>query len=111
MERVYQYHVKVKRVIDGDTFVGDVDLGMNLMAKEVHFRLKGINTPEKDQEGFYEAKEYTAQHLEDIQKEVLITSYGKDKYGRWLVDVHLEGEEKTLNQKLLDEKLARVWVE
>jgi micrococcal nuclease len=100
--RIYQYHVEVEEVIDGDTFKGTVDLGMNLFTKDVHFRLLGVNTPEKDQAGYYEAKEYSAQQIEG--KTVLITSYGKDKYGRWLVDVHLEG--KTLNQLLLESKLA-----
>lgn len=95
-------------MIDGDTFSAkEVDLGMDISIRGVHFRLIGINTPEKNQEGYKEATEYTAQQIEG--KEVLVTSFGKDKYGRWLVNVHLE-DGQTLNKALVEKGLAKEYM-
>ena len=42
---MFEYNCTIKRVIDGDTVVADVDLGFTVHV-EVHFRLAGINAPE-----------------------------------------------------------------
>jgi micrococcal nuclease len=43
----YQYRLIVRRVIDGDTVVGDIDLGMEFWQHNQSIRLLGINTPER----------------------------------------------------------------
>ncbi|CDQ21716.1 thermonuclease family protein [Halobacillus karajensis] len=107
MKRTYQYHVQVKRVIDGDTFVGDIDLGMNVKLCDVHFRLIGVDTPERGQNLFYEATERASELID--QTEVLVETYAEDAFGRWLVNVYIDYEGDTLNQLLLDEGLAIVY--
>ena len=46
LEPPYRYRVIVRRVIDGDTVVVDLDHGRNLWSRNVYCRLYGINTPE-----------------------------------------------------------------
>jgi micrococcal nuclease len=43
---MYEYNVKVVRVIDGDTIDVDIDLGFNIVLKKQRIRLYGIDTPE-----------------------------------------------------------------
>lgn len=43
---MYIYRVAVKRVIDGDTVVVDIDLGFNTWIKNEHIRIYGIDAPE-----------------------------------------------------------------
>lgn len=107
MKRIYQFYVDVTRIIDGDTFVGDADLGMDVKRTNQHFRLIDIDTPERNEEGFQEATDYTKELIDG--KRVLVESYGTDSFGRWLVDVHVKGERHTLNYLLLLKELAVVF--
>jgi micrococcal nuclease len=107
MKRIYQYHVQVNRVIDGDTFEGTVDLGMNINIQKVRFRLLGVDTPERGDKGYYEATEFTANLIDG--KDILVQSYDKDAFGRYLVDVFLEDHSGTLNDLLLSEGFAEVY--
>jgi micrococcal nuclease len=108
MKRVYQYEVEVSRVIDGDTFASkEIDLGMGVSLKgDLRFRLLGVNTPERNRKGYWEATEFTADKIEG--RKVLVETVDKDVFGRWLCTVHLEGED-TLNKQLLDKELAVVY--
>ena len=45
-EFLYHYKITVTKVVDGDTIYGDVDLGFNVKAKKMEFRLAEVNTPE-----------------------------------------------------------------
>lgn len=99
-----KYSMKVSDIVDGDTVKGDLiaeDLGIIFPAQK--FRFIWVNTPERNQPGYYDAKEFTAQHLQD--KTVPISLYSRDSFGRWLVAVHIS-EEITLNEMLLKEGLA-----
>jgi micrococcal nuclease len=99
------YKAIVKRVIDGDTFAGDLFIPeLNVTFNNQKFRLYGVNTPEKEQKGYYEATEFTAQHIENEIVNVVV--HGKDAFGRFLVDVFVEGDYKSLNMLLLENKLA-----
>jgi micrococcal nuclease len=104
MERSYQYHATVTGVIDGDTFEANVDLGMNVNMAGQRFRLIGVDTPERHEEGYNEATAFTKEAIEG--KTVLIVSHGKDVFGRWLVDVFYDNQDKTLNETLLEKGLA-----
>ncbi len=89
--------VKVERVIDGDTFVSN---GTSI-------RLLGINSPEKGEKYYEEAKKF----LEDIiLNETVKLEYGKDKtdrYGRILAYVFLNNE--NINLKEVDEGFANYY--
>ena len=43
---MYEYKVKVVKVIDGDTIDVDIDLGFNTVLTKRRIRLYGIDTPE-----------------------------------------------------------------
>jgi micrococcal nuclease len=103
------YDVRVTRVVDGDTFYGDILLkDFNMEIKDQKFRLIGIDTPERGKPGFYEATEYTAQAIEE--REVQVVLHSKDDFGRHLVDVYTEIDSfETLNDNLLLDGLAVVY--
>jgi micrococcal nuclease len=107
MKRIYQYHVQVERVIDGDTFVGTVDMGMDTYKKKVRFRLLGVDTPERGDEGYSEATDFTASLIDG--KEILVQTYDKDSFGRYLADVFLEDHSGTLNDLLLEGGFAKIY--
>lgn len=114
-----KYYVQVTDILDGDTFVGTIILPqLDEEKKNRHFRLVGIDTPEKkeiqgknkwiDKELAYKAQEFTAHHIDG--KLILVEITGKDKYGRYLAVAYLE-EGETLNELLMSEGLARKWVD
>lgn len=114
--KTYVYNSTVKRIIDGDTVVVDIDLGFGVMLSDQYIRLMGIDTPEirtKDlvekQKG-YEAKEFVESKLSAGMK-VIVESVefrdGKDKYGRILGIIWYDGN--NLNEELLKEGLAEVY--
>jgi endonuclease YncB( thermonuclease family) len=123
----YEYQGTLVRVIDGDTVVlrleksytQDVDFGFYIVDQMVlkksttmHFRLKGINTPELNatdpavRQKAQEAKARVEDLLTGVPLRVL--TYKPDKFGRWLADIFVpsEGGEIHVNQLLITEGLA-----
>lgn len=108
---LYIYKATYLKNYDGDTITFLVDMGMGSYRKE-NIRLYGINTYElrdknaERRELAYEAKRFVEVQL--VGTQVYIKTY-KDKtgkYGRYLAEVFLEGNDKSLNEMLLDEGLA-----
>jgi len=98
----------ITRVIDGDTFVADVDLGFGVWVRKQKFRLYGVDTPEtrgkrKTKKGIL-VKNYVKDLLEG--KTFEIKCFGKGKYGRWLADVKLSGE-RLLSHHLVSMEYAK----
>ena len=101
----YQYeHVKVARVIDGDTVVLDIDMG-NRITWTAPFRLAGINAPEMGAPGGSEARLF----LFDLLKGgvALAETIKPDKYGRWLVRIYINvgpdaAEERDVSARMVD---------
>jgi len=87
--------VFVSRVIDGDTFVS--------LSGET-FRLVNINTPEKSQPGFLEAKDYLSL-LEN--KTVEVEDLGQDKYDRTLARVFTN---KYINLEIIKKGLGKKYL-
>ena len=79
----YVYQAKVARWVDGDTVDLDVDLGFKMRTMQ-RFRLIGIDTPERGQPGYTEARQL-AESLMPSDSPVLFESMKSDKYGRWLI--------------------------
>jgi endonuclease YncB( thermonuclease family) len=90
-------YYKIERVIDGDTIV--IENGTSV-------RLLGINSPEKGEKYYEEAKEF----LENLVsgKKLKIEKHGKDKYYRELAYVFLGNE--NVNLKLVRSGLANVYI-
>ncbi len=106
MEQKYIYNAQVYRVIDGDTIVCDVDLGF-LITQRMVFRLFGINCPEivgSERAKGLESKEYMKTRVEG--KQIIIQTHKdkKEKYGRYLADIYLDGI--LINEELLAKGLA-----
>ena len=97
---MYEYRVKIRRVVDGDTVDVDIDLGFGVWLKKQRIRLYGIDTPESRTRDLEEkkfglmAKEFLKKELADGA--ILKTRLdGKGKYGRILGEfiTIIDGEE------------------
>jgi len=93
------FNATVTRVVDGDTLV--------LRECEKRIRLSLTNTPETDQFGYQEAKDFTARlcvnQLITIDQD---SGQPIDKYNRILAVVYCNG--KNLNAELLENNLAKI---
>ncbi len=114
----YKYFAEVIRIVDGDTIDLDVDLGFNIHFKE-RFRLSGINAPEiystkKDSEEYkkgMETVDFLCKYLPiSTQVEIETEKDKKEKYGRYLAEVHFtyERARRNLNTLLIELGLAVV---
>lgn len=100
----YTYRVKsLVKIVDGDTFDCDIDLGFSVVLAKQRIRLMGIDTWEsrtRDKEEKakgLQAKAFTKDLLENA-KEITLKSHGKGKYGRVLGEVYCDN--KCLNEEL-----------
>lgn len=104
----YIYNGKIINVVDGDTCDIEIDLGFYVFARE-RMRLNGIDTPElnsPDDAKRNLAKEAKIWLSNYLNLSVTLKSFKKDKYGRFLVDIFVEGVDKSLNEQLIDAGLA-----
>lgn len=115
---MYEYPATIKRVIDGDTYVVDIDLGFGVSFTE-KVRLYNVDTPEtygvkKDSEEYkrgIEAKQFVEDRLiaKNKDHEVVIETIKdrKGKYGRYLAIVWYKIEKGSdwtnLNKELVTE--------
>ncbi len=101
---LYIYKGIIKRVIDGDTIIIDIDLGFKFRFCEQPIRLYGINAPEiEDSEGL-RAKEFLGQY-ENCECRIKTVKDKKGKYGRFLAVVWIFINNRFVNiNELLVEK-------
>jgi micrococcal nuclease len=109
---MYQYKIKkINRVIDGDTIDVDIDLGFWITVS-YRVRLKDIDAAETRTKDLAEKKEGLAAKvwLEgqlSREGEWIIETTKEDKYGRILGTLYLVGDPVTLNERMLNEGIAR----
>ena len=112
---MFRYGAKLLRVVDGDTADVMIDLGFSTWVK-ARLRFKGVDTWEKRTRNLEEkakgllASEFTKKYLEMNDGKFEIQSYGKGKYGRVLAEIFIDGEEKSLNDLLIENGHAYVYV-
>ena len=110
---MYEYEMKVIKIIDGDTIDAQVDLGFKVH-HNVRIRLFGINTPEvrtRDAEEKVRGKAATERVRELLSgaDRLILKSHGIGKFGRCLGEITLvtfrvdEDEVQDLTQTLLAE--------
>lgn len=88
----------VKRIIDGDTIVVEND---------THVRLLGINTPEKGEKYYNEAKEFLTKI---ILNKTIVLEYGKEKYDRYDRELaYVFYNNANVNLELVDEGYANFY--
>ena len=106
----YKYKTKVLSVYDGDTVTINFDLGFNVNIIE-KCRLIGIDTPELRTKNKYEktlgykVRDYLRELI--LDKEVEVETHKEGKWGRYLVDIYIDGIH--VNQHLIDLNYARVY--
>ena len=111
---MYKYRCKLLRVVDGDTADVMIDLGFDTWIKS-RLRFKGVDTWEKrtrDKEEKIKglaATAFTQTYLELNEGKFTIQSFGKGKYGRVLAEIFIDGEEKSLNELLIENGHAYVY--
>ena len=101
------YNCKLIRGVDGDTADAFVDCGFNIQIKK-RIRFVGVDTWESRTRDLDEkklglkAKAYTLEMLSRNDGKFTVKSHGVGKYGRLLGEIFIKGEEKSLNQLLID---------
>jgi len=109
---MYQYKIKkITRVIDGDTVDVDIDLGFGITISH-RVRLKDINAAETRTKDLEEKAEGIKARLwleKELSKrgEWIIDTTKEDKYGRILGTLYLVGDPVTVNERMLNEGIAK----
>lgn len=99
---MHEYTGVVYNVVDGDTIDVLIDLGFKVSIKQ-RLRLNGIDTPERGQQGFDEAKTWLTNQV--LNQQVNIKTTKVSKWGYYLADVTMGSV--LINESLIDQKLAR----
>jgi len=96
MEAPYVYNAKVLKVIDGDTYKVELDLGFTLKMK-ITVRLKDADTPEifrpineAELKHGEAAKKFTEDTI--LNKDVFIKIYKLELYNRYLGEIFIDGK-------------------
>ena len=94
----YMYPAKVVRIIDGDTIVVDINLGMKHVILKEQIRLYGINTPEMNTKEGKDVKKLVVQMIPPGTDIILETIKDKrGKFGRILGIIYLTQSVPVLN--------------
>lgn len=111
---MYEYRVKeIVSIYDGDTMRVVIDTGFKIYTEQT-LRLYGINAPEmrgKYKESGKDSRDWLRNRIlnalaHDIMVTIKTRKDKKGKYGRLLAEVFIEGDEKSLNEQMVDEGLA-----
>ena len=100
---MYEYRVKIIKVVDGDTVDVDIDLGFGVWLKKQRIRLFGIDTPEsrtrdKEEKKYgLAAKAFLKDHLKIGTPYLRTHKDGKGKFGRILGELWVEEFNETHN--------------
>jgi micrococcal nuclease len=115
---MFEYYVKkVSKIVDGDTIDVDIDLGFDISFSS-RVRLAGIDTPESRTSDKFEkalgleSKSYLKNAIESAKTVVIKTEKmdSSEKYGRILGWVFLDGSSISINQKMIDDGYAWVYM-
>lgn len=106
---MYEYNCKIRRIIDGDSIIIDIDLGFGLWIHGESIRLFGVDCPEcrsRDKEekaAGLAAKKFVSRFLKPGGTYTLSTQ-GKGKFGRYLGVI--SDEAGSVNDALIENHLA-----
>lgn len=95
---MYRYRAKIIKIVDGDTFDADVDLGFYMTAR-IRFRCLGYDAPELSgpEKEAGKAARALLEALIPVGGTYEIETRKADSFGRWLADV-LVGDGLWLSQ-------------
>lgn len=115
---MYEYKVKdIVSIYDGDTMKVVIDTGFNIYTQQT-LRLYGINAPEMkgdEKEKGTTSRDWLRKRIFDARSNDRIITIKtrkdkKEKYGRLLAELFIEGEEKSLNEQMVDAELAKEYM-
>ena len=97
--QLYTFKATCTNVVDWDTIDIDLDLGFETFAKR-RVRLLNVDTPERGQENYSKATNFTKQCVEN--KKIYVQTYKDDAFGRYLANVFYDtgNEIRSLNDDL-----------
>ena len=103
---MYQYQAELAKVIDGDTYEVDIDLGLGVWVRGERVRLYGINTPEvygvKRDSDEYQAGKVASDFVKSLVKKgdlaiIETLKDEKEKYGRYLAVLYIRVDAAVLD--------------
>lgn len=109
----YEYHAKVKNVVDGDTIEVDIDLGFDVILSSKKIRLVGLDTPESRTSDKIEkifglaSKDFVKKFIESCKDRwIIVKTYieenPNEKYGRLLGEIINPENKVSLNEQLIN---------
>lgn len=109
---MYEYAARLIRLVDADTLILDIDLGMNIWLNSQRIRLAGLNAPElATDEGKAAAawvRDWLTRHAYSGTVTIRTQKDRSDNYGRLLATVAAQ-DGAVLNSELLAAGHADVW--
>ncbi|MCB9772232.1 MAG: thermonuclease family protein [Candidatus Omnitrophica bacterium] len=116
-DELFTFQAKLKRVIDGDTFLVNVDQGFGYWSEQ-RLRLRGVDCPEMSTLAGQRAKVWAQRLLKD-SNDIVVKTYKSDNWDRYLVDLYYLPKEKDMaqiaaqgiyfNAKALEDGMATLW--
>tara|TARA_A100001011_G_scaffold35883_1_gene34194 strand:- start:7905 stop:8345 length:441 start_codon:yes stop_codon:yes gene_type:complete len=110
---MYEYNVKIVKVVDGDTVDVDIDLGFGMVYKKQRVRMKGIDTPESRTRDLVEKQfgKASKKHLKGLLENadsLSLVSHDKGKFGRILGELFANYDDVkfSINQRMIDDHYA-----
>lgn len=102
---MYEYMARLVRVVDGDTWIFDIDLGCDVWIHGRRIRGASINSPEMSTDAGKTAKAYSEAWFKEKAPDGMVvlrtTKDRNDNYGRLLGTVTTVDRGHTLNADLL----------
>jgi len=90
IDKLYHYKAKIVSVYDADTVRADIDFGFGRWGRDIALRLLGINAPElRGDEKPQGIISRDALRSLILDQDVIIRTFKKGKYGRYLADIFL----------------------
>jgi len=93
---LYRYRAEVRSVYDGDTCTVDIDLGLGTWIHGEKLRLYRINAPElrgAEREAGLRSRDFLRSQIDGQEIYIQTIKDRKGKYGRYLAEIWLEGED------------------
>lgn len=108
---LYVFKAFCTKVVDGDTVDLTIDMGFR-NTTEQRIRLSGIDTPERGEPGWAEARHFL--ELQLLDQPCYVKSYKTDVFGRWLGDLYIEhalNEFSSVNEAMKTNGFAKTYKE
>lgn len=100
---MYTYAARLKRVVDGDTVVLDLDLGFYQWRIDRSYRLGRIDAPEMSTSQGIAAKDHLIAILNGASF-FMVTTAKSDSFDRWIVELFADG--RNVNDQMVVDGFA-----